>query len=46
MQAYRMDRIRQMLEAIQRDRATSGPSQPVDLFLSELERKAKAVRPN
>jgi len=46
LQTYRMERIRQMLEAIQRDRELSGSSKPVDLFLGELERKAKAARPN
>ena len=41
-----MERIRQMLEAIQRDRELSGSSKPVDLFPGELQRKVKAARPN
>jgi hypothetical protein len=46
MQMYRMERIRQMLEAIQRDQEVSGTTQPVELFLSELQRKAGTARPN
>jgi hypothetical protein len=46
MQMYRMERIRQMLEAIQRDQGISGTTQPVELFLSELQRKAGTARPN
>lgn len=44
MQTYRMDRIRQMLEAMQRDRQASGQSQGVDLFLSELQRRVSGSR--
>lgn len=46
MQMYRMERIRQMLEAIQRDQEISGTQAPVELFLSELQRKAGTARPN
>lgn len=46
MQSYRMERIRQMLEAVKRDREASGPSQHVDLFLSEIQRKVSDDRPN
>lgn len=48
MQRYRMERIRQMLDAMQRDHE-SLHSKPVELFLSELQRKASGPavhRPN
>jgi hypothetical protein len=47
MQRYRMERIRQMLDAMQRDQEAM-QSKPVELFLNELKRKASAssARPN
>ncbi len=48
MQRYRMERIRQMLDAMQRDHEALH-SKPVELFLNELQRKASAnvaSRPN
>ena len=49
IQRYRMERIRQMLDAMQRDHEALG-TKPVALFLSELQRKAGAPpevnRPN
>jgi tRNA A37 methylthiotransferase MiaB len=46
MQRYRMERIRQMLDAMQRDHEALG-SKPVELFFNELQRKASAAqRPN
>jgi hypothetical protein len=48
IQRYRMERIRQMLDAMQRDHEALG-TKPVELFLSELQRKAASGathRPN
>lgn len=46
MQRYRMERIRQMLDAVQRDQEAM-QSKPVELFLNEIQRKTSAPqRPN
>ena len=48
MQRYRMERIRQMLDAMQRDHEALH-TKPVELFLNEIQRKASAPaveRPN
>lgn len=44
IQRYRMERIRQMLDAMQRDHEALG-TKPVELFLSELQRKAATAGP-